>query len=161
MRTILRYSSYVVITAIIALVISYALSKDNLSEFISNFFLNLVAEFLGIAIGGVLAAFIAYKLATDKLDKLAPDLVALIAQLRKGRTINEKAARQCVICTVSFISEESLLQARDTAASISITTLKCPVCELDADVVRSADGHRHCTHYHLQGNVWNRKELKI
>jgi hypothetical protein len=140
---------------------SYALSKESGSVFFSNLLQNLVAEFFGWAVGGILATVIATKLAVEKLGKLAPDLVVLIAQLRKGNTINSEAARQCVICTVGLLADDALVKARETTIPIIITKRECPVCKLDADIVRGPEGQSRCTHCHLRGDVWDRNELKI
>lgn len=159
MSIITRYSIYVTSAAVLALIISRALTDDSRSAFFSNFFLNLVAEFLGWAVGGVLAAVVASRLAAKKLADFAPDLVRLIAELRKGKTISEKAARQGVICAVGLLSENSLREARTINKSILITEVKCLVCDLNAETDRNPDGNRRCPHCHLTGDVWDREQL--
>src|ERR1051325_11086717 len=105
MRTVIRYAIYAFVIGLACAILSFALlygttypSRDNLVSFFGNLLLNVVAEFLGLAVGGIFAALIAKRLAKKKLEELAPYLVRLIGQLRIGGTISKEAARDSVVC---------------------------------------------------------------
>ena len=163
METVVRYAKYALgigaFCAILSLSFLYNTNQsflDNLIPFSGNLLLNVVAEFLGLAVGGVFTALIAKELAKKKLKDLAPDLLRLIGNLRIGGTISEEAARDCVICAVHVISEDSLASVRSNEPAV-VAGEKCVICSLRYE---TEENGARCKHCHLDGNVWGSDELK-
>lgn len=166
MRTVIRYAAYAlaigIVCAVLAFIFSYDANqsfKNNLISFSGNLLLNVVAEFLGLAVGGIFAALIAKELAKQKLEELAPFLVRLIGHLRIGGTINDEAARDCVICAVQIISEDSLDKVRSKEPG-TIAGKKCVICDLVYET-KSIEGKGVlCKHCNLDSKVWDNKKLE-
>ena len=166
MRTVMRYAGYAlaisVACAILGFIFSYDTShgfKNNLVSFFGNLLLNVVAECLGLAVGGIFAALIAKELAKKKLEELAPALVRLIGHLRIGGTISGEAARDCVICAVQIISEDSLDKVRSTEPG-TIAGKKCLVCDLIYEIKPIEGKGERCKHCQLDSKVWDNEKLE-
>jgi hypothetical protein len=136
------------------LLVSGAAKDSSRYDFWGNLLLNLFAEFFGLAVGIFFAAIIARRLANEKLAELAPEILRLVAQLKKHNTINGEAARSCVICAVNFLSEDNLKNERDSTLNLPLK-IKCPVCKEDAETEPIHSGGRRCRHCKLQSGVWN------
>lgn len=129
----------------------------NSSPFWGSILQNLFAEFFGLAFGILFAAVIAREVANQKLDELAPELIALIARLRRHGVLDGPAARSCVICAAKFLSEENLQSSRDKNFKIEFG-MTCPVCKEKAPTERPDDkGGWRCKLCDLDSGVWNVK----
>lgn len=166
MRTVIRYAVYALAIGIACAILSFIFlygtaypSRDNLVSFFGNLLLNIVAEFLGLAVGGIFAALIAKELAKKKLAELAPNLVRLIGHLRIGETISKEAARDSVICAVHIISEDSLDELRSKGSG-SIAGQKCLICNLNYEIESVTGKGVRCKHCKLEAKVWENKELE-
>jgi hypothetical protein len=166
MRTVIRYAGYAFGIAIICAILSFNFSYDtthtlgdNLISFSGNLLLNVVAEFIGLAVGGIIAVLIAKELAKRKLKELAPDLVRLVGHLRMGGTISRDAARDSVICAVHIISEDSLERVRSKEPG-AIAGKPCVICDLDYETEATQGKGVRCKNCHLDGSVWDSKQLE-
>jgi hypothetical protein len=118
-----------------------------------DFLLNLLVEVVGLAIGIPIAVWLASRAAKRRIDELAPPFVRLIKQLREDKTITEKAARQCVVCTAGILSQELI---RSPTFSIpKHTSGDCKVCSLEFKTTSTPASERHCSHCGLKNNIWN------
>jgi hypothetical protein len=152
MRRLIRYGipiSFAV--AGLCFVGGLLLAKDWGREFWSDFFLNVTAELLGIA----LTVWIASIVAKHKLDDLIPRVVDLIAHLRNDDKINVETARSAVTCAVEIFSEERFLRTRP-ALSILTHEDNCQVCLSEAQIEPQEDGTVRCQHCRLPSRVWKK-----
>lgn len=166
MWTVIRYGIYAVVVGVICAILSFTFLYNaphwlgnNLASFLGNLFLNIGAGFVTLAAGIIFATLIAKGLAKKKLKDFAPDLVRLIGNLRIAGTINEYAARDCVICAVHVISEGSLDNVRSKESG-AIADKPCVICNLNYGTEPIPGKGVRCKHCHLDGRVWESKELE-
>lgn len=166
MKTVIRYAVYAFAIALACVVLGFRFSydaahtfQDNVVTFTGNLLLNVVAEFIGLAVGGIFAALIAKELGKKKLEELAQKLARLIGNLRLGGTISREAARDCVVCAVHIISEDSLNKVR-SKESIAIAEKPCVICDLDYEIETITGKGTRCKNCHLDGSVWDSAELE-
>jgi hypothetical protein len=152
MRRLIRYGIPISFAAAgLCFLAGLLLAEDWGREFWSNFFLNVTAELLGLA----LTVWIASIVAKHKLDELIPRVVDLIAHLRKDNKINGETARSAVTCAVEIFSEERFLRTRP-ALSILTHRENCQVCLLRAETEPQKDNTVRCQHCRLPSSVWKK-----
>jgi hypothetical protein len=127
--------------------LSFAKELDD--EFWSNFFLNIAAEMLGLA----LTAWAVYFVARQKFGDLMPPVIKLIAQLRSDNKITPQVARSGVVCAVAIIPDERLRRT-DPPLSILRQEEQCQVCSLTAQTDLGDGGFRKCHYCGLQSDRW-------
>ena len=166
MRTVIQYGIYALLIGVACAILSFTFLYiappwlgSNLASFLGNLFLNISAGFVTLAAGFIFAALIATGLANKKLENFAPDLVRLIGNLRIGGTINEYAARDCVICAVHIMSEGSLDKVRSKESGAAADQ-PCVICNLAYETETIPGKGVRCKHCHLDGRVWGSKELE-
>ncbi len=108
---------------------------------------NLSVELIGIALGILVAFFIAKILAGRALKLVAPSILSLITTLREKDKIDGDIARALVVTAVIILREVNVIDMRTEFCKTSKETI-CPVCGLDV-------GTGPCMHCHLPEAVWN------
>lgn len=150
MRWAIRYSVVATGSALVLLGLSYwQLGASSRAEFAGNVLLNVTAEFVGAAVGLLLAFRLASKIAAEKLLDLSPSLLRLVKRLREGNTITGEAARECVICAVRFLSDDHIVKLRTGA--VPADPVKCDVCGLSAEINKQG---ATCSRCGLSAVVW-------
>jgi hypothetical protein len=127
-------------------------SKLNLDNLWSNFLLNFATEIIGLAIGTMLAFWLASRFAKEKLKELALPIIEIITELRERGKISEKGARNCVICAVNILSEDSFYIEKPQL-SILTNDESCKVCNLKA---KTTSDKLSCKYCHLHISDWRK-----
>jgi hypothetical protein len=150
MRWIIGGTTALGLLAVYMLFKSQALlvSHDSVQQFWGNFLLNLSTELLGFSITAILGLIVAKLIAGGTFKELSEPVIELIKELRIGKTINSKAARQCVKVTVKILSDEQIKPALKSL-HIKSKDEPCGVCALDSDV----DGNK-CRFCGLNKKLW-------
>jgi hypothetical protein len=132
MRRIISFGIVLAFAAsAVILFAGWLLAKDRGRDFWSNYFLNVAAELLGLAIAVLVASIVAKR----KLDDWLLPVINLIANLRRDQKINGPTAQGAVICAVRIFSEERFIRARP-ALSVLTEDATCKICQEPADLER-------------------------
>jgi hypothetical protein len=106
MKSSLIVLAIAIFTALIAALLSwnYGDSKAH-DDFLSNLFLNLVPEAVGLAATIIGTLYVASRVATSRFTKLAPKVFELLAQFRNDKTISAEATQKAMIVIVPLLDE--------------------------------------------------------
>ena len=131
---------------------SFYLADDatTIWAFLSNLFLNVVAEFVGIALGIVIPLWVAVRYADKRLEDLMKPIAEFIAQLRAEERISPEAARRGMVCAVRIISQEHKSLSSNNAFSLDYQPQSCDVCSL---AIKLGDD-KECDYCHLKEHIW-------
>lgn len=133
--------------------------RTNPGSFANDLFVNLAAELLGVTLGITVGLMIARRIAGRNFDSLAPEIVKLVATLRRGGAIKGDAARQSVVCSVGLLSKDRLNKARESGGTPRNTAESCAVCDLPVQVRIDPSNCMTCMHCGLRGDVWKAASL--
>jgi hypothetical protein len=149
--TVIRVAGISVSASLILAIGSWQLTARG-HVFAASLLLNTAAGFLVLGVGFALTAWLALILANEKLEKIARHLVSPIAQLRVDGAITGEAARRCVVCAVSMLSEKRLFESRSLGSN-GTPQIDCGVCGLLAETEGTGTSLR-CKYCKLKGDTW-------
>jgi hypothetical protein len=150
MPRVIRYIVWIAVAvAVVGGLISFRLSGKTPGSFLSDLLLNVVAESLGFLVGIALPLW----LASGKLDKLAPRVISIIAQLKADDKIHSQTARDCVVCAAGFLFEDHLGETRERP-HVTRQDVTCNVCTLPIEIEGKLSETTRCAHCKLPGKYW-------
>jgi hypothetical protein len=120
---------------------------------------NLAAEILGFSLGAVLAAWVAWGLARERISRIGKPLIQLIAQLRVDGRLSGNAARTAVIVVARVLGDDAGIQ-QPAGLTPNEHQESCDVCGLSSCVATSnADHQMYCDQCGLPDGYW--KGIKV
>jgi ribosomal protein L37AE/L43A len=146
----LKVILWFILGAVTILAASFVLR--DVSEFASNFGLNLAAGFLGAAVSLALGVVLARQLALKRVEALGRPIAYFVRQMRLAGKFSPDGARAAVVVAVKLLSEGGLGKERDTTGKSA--EVLCPVCDLPYRVKRLATGEQSCEECGLRGSAW-------
>jgi hypothetical protein len=118
------------------------------SPFWADLYLNLVPEFIGVALGILIPLSILAWYADKQLEELVTPVLRLIKRLRVEKKISPEVARYATACAVKIISEEHFGgKVIDTSPIPS--EINCDVCSMK--VLKQPPRCKYCN---LKRHVW-------
>jgi hypothetical protein len=119
--------------------------------FEKDFFVNVAAGFVGMALGTIFTAIAGLLLARNKLRQVSKPVLGFIQRLRIDGKLTDYAARRAVVCAVTLLSEGNVSGQLNPGSSQQRG--KCPICTLDVL------GDKTCIPCGLPEKVWRDKEF--